>query len=43
MQNPRVDHWNVVMRILRYIKRAPKLYDEDYTKLVDITHLGYVC
>ena len=23
MQNPRVDHWNAVMRILRYIKRAP--------------------
>ncbi|XP_040868949.1 uncharacterized protein [Glycine max] len=22
MQNPRVDHWNAVMRILRYIKRA---------------------
>ena len=23
MQNPRVDHWNAVIRILRYIKRAP--------------------
>ena len=23
MQNPHVDHYNVVIRILRYIKRAP--------------------
>jgi len=23
MQNPHVDHWNVVMRILRYVKKAP--------------------
>ena len=23
MQNPHVDHWNAVMRILRYVKKAP--------------------
>ena len=23
MQNPHVDHWNAIMRILRYVKRAP--------------------
>jgi len=23
IQNPHVDHWNVVMHILRYVKRAP--------------------
>ena len=31
MQNPHVDHWNAVMRILRYVKRAPGkglLYDD---------------
>ena len=31
MQNPHVDHWNAVMRILRYVQRAPRqelLYED---------------
>jgi len=31
MQNPHLDHWNVVMCILRYVKRAPEqglLYED---------------
>ena len=34
MQNSHVDHWNAVMRILRYVKRAPGqglLYEERVT------------
>jgi len=39
MQNPHLDHWNAVMHILRYVKRAPEqglLYeDKGNTQLLE--------
>ena len=37
MQNPHLDHWNAVMRILRYVKKAPGqglLYEGDNPQTV---------
>jgi len=39
MQNPRIDYWNVVIRIPRYLKKAPPSTVEPEYRVIGISHL----